>query len=112
MATYSLLPVIQAFTKAANIDVETRDISVAARILSLFPENLTKDQNISDDLNELGKLVEQPDANVIKLPNVSASVPQLKEAIAELQSKGYKIPDFPEDPKTAKEKEIAEKYKR
>ncbi len=112
LATYSLLPVIQAFTKAANIDVETRDISVAARILSLFPENLTKDQNISDDLNELGKLVEQPDANVIKLPNVSASVPQLKEAIAELQSKGYKIPDFPEDPKTAKEKEIAEKYKK
>lgn len=112
LATYSLLPVVQAFAKTANIDVITKDISLAARILAQFPDYLNKDQNISDDLKELGKLVEQPEANVIKLPNISASIPQLKDAVAELQSKGFAIPDFPEDPKTAKEKDVADRYKK
>jgi isocitrate dehydrogenase len=112
LATYSLLPVVQAFAKTANIDVITKDISLAARILAQFPDYLNKDQNISDDLKELGKLVEQPEANVIKLPNVSASIPQLKDAVAELQAKGFAIPDFPEDPKTAKEKDVADRYKK
>jgi isocitrate dehydrogenase len=112
LATYSLLPVVQAFAKTANIDVITKDISLAARILAQFPDYLNKDQNISDDLKELGKLVEQPEANVIKLPNISASIPQLKDAVAELQAKGFAIPDFPEDPKTAKEKDVADRYKK
>lgn len=112
LATYSLLPVVQAFAKTANIDVITKDISLASRILAQFPDYLNKDQNISDDLKELGKLVEQPEANVIKLPNVSASIPQLKDAVAELQAKGFAIPDFPEDPKTAKEKDVADRYKK
>jgi isocitrate dehydrogenase len=112
LATYSLLPVVQAFAKTANIDVITKDISLAARILAQFPDYLNKDQNFSDDLKELGKLVEQPEANVIKLPNVSASIPQLKDAVAELQAKGFAIPDFPEDPKTAKEKDVADRYKK
>lgn len=112
LATYSLLPVVQAFAKTANIDVITKDISLASRILAQFPDYLNKDQNISDDLKELGKLVEQPEANVIKLPNISASIPQLKDAVAELQAKGFAIPDFPEDPKTAKEKDVADRYKK
>jgi isocitrate dehydrogenase len=112
LATYSLLPVVQAFAKTANIDVITKDISLAARILAQFPDYLNKDQNISDDLKELGKLVEQPEANVIKLPNISASIPQLKDAVVELQAKGFAIPDFPEDPKTAKEKDVADRYKK
>jgi isocitrate dehydrogenase len=112
LATYSFLPVVKAFTKVANIDVETRDISLAGRILSQFPEYLKKDQQHPDDLKELGSLVELPEANVIKLPNISASVPQLKEAITELQAKGYAIPDYPEEAKTAKEKEIQSRYKK
>ena len=110
LATYSLLPIVQAFTKPSGIAVETRDISLAGRILSKFPENLTADQKVPDALAELGALATQPDANIIKLPNISASVPQLKEAIAELQAKGYNIPDFPADPKTDAEKETRARY--
>jgi len=110
LATHSLLPIIQAFTKPAGISVETRDISLAARILSNFPEYLSDAQKQSDDLAELGNLATTPEANIIKLPNISASVPQLKEAIKELQSKGYKIPDFPEDAKTDEEKAVKTKY--
>ncbi|MEO7978495.1 NADP-dependent isocitrate dehydrogenase [Flavobacterium sp.] len=110
LATYSFLPIVQAFTATAGIAIETRDISLAGRILSNFPETLTADQKTGDALAELGQLATQPEANIIKLPNVSASVPQLKEAIAELQSHGYKIPDFPEDPQNDGEKEIKAKY--
>ncbi|HNL55227.1 MAG TPA: NADP-dependent isocitrate dehydrogenase, partial [Turneriella sp.] len=110
LATYSLLPIVQAFTKAAGVEVETRDISLAARILSSFPENLTDAQKIPDELGYLGKLVLQKEANIIKLPNVSASIPQLKAAIAELQGQGYKVPDYPEEPKTEEEKAIKARY--
>jgi isocitrate dehydrogenase len=110
LATYSLLPIIQAFTKAAGVAVETRDISLAGRILANFPDQLTASQKIADQLTELGELTLKPEANIIKLPNVSASLPQLKTAIKELQSQGYKIPDYPEDPKTDAEKEIKARY--
>jgi len=110
LATYSLLPIIQAFTKAAGIVVETRDISLAGRILANFPDNLSATQKIADQLTELGELTLKPEANIIKLPNVSASLPQLKTAIKELQSQGYKVPDYPEDPKTDAEKEIRSRY--
>jgi len=110
LATYSLLPIVQAFTKVADVAVETRDISLAGRILANFPENLTDAQRQSDDLAELGELAKKPEANIIKLPNVSASLPQLKAAIKELQSKGYNIPDYPEDPKTDAEKEVKARY--
>ncbi len=110
LATYSLLPIVQAFTKAAGVDVETRDISLAGRILANFPENLTAGQKIADQLAELGELTLKPEANIIKLPNVSASLPQLKAAIKELQSQGYKVPDYPEEPKSESEKEIKARY--
>jgi len=110
LATYSFLPIVQAFTATAGIAIETRDISLAGRILSNFPEFLTDAQKTGDALAELGQLATQPEANIIKLPNVSASVPQLKAAIAELQSHGYKIPDFPEEPQNDAEKEIKAKY--
>lgn len=110
LATYSFLPIVKAFTAKAGVSVETRDISLAARIISAFPELLTEEQQMSDDLAELGSLVKQPDANVIKLPNISASVPQIKGAIAELQAKGYALPDYPEEPKTDEEKSIKAKY--
>jgi len=110
LATYSFLPIVGAFTKAAGVSVEKRDISLAGRIIANFPENLTDKQKQSDDLAELGKLATTPEANIIKLPNVSASIPQLKAAIKELQSQGYKIPDYPEDPKTDPEKEIKARY--
>lgn len=110
LATYSLLPIVQAFTKAAGVVVETRDISLAGRILANFPENLTAKQKISDQLKELGELTLKPEANIIKLPNVSASLPQLKAAIKELQSKGYKVPDYPDDAKTDAEKDIKARY--
>ena len=110
LATYSFLPIVEAFTATAGIEIETEDISVAARILSNFPEFLTEDQKVKDSLAELGKLATAPEANIIKLPNVSASVPQLKGAIAELQAHGYKIPNFPEDPQNDTEKEIKAKY--
>jgi isocitrate dehydrogenase len=110
LATYSLLPIVQAFTKHGGIAVETRDISLAGRILAAFPEALTAEQRMPDALAELGKLATQPEANIIKLPNISASVPQLKEAIAELQAQGCKLPDFPADPQTAAEKNARARY--
>ena len=110
LATYSLLPIVKAFTDAAGIAVETRDISLAGRILANFPENLTDEQQQSDALAELGELAKTPDANIIKLPNISASIPQLAAAIAELQSQGFDIPDYPEDPKDDSEREISDCY--
>jgi isocitrate dehydrogenase len=110
LATYSLLPIVQAFTKTAGIQVETRDISLSGRILASFPEFLTEAQRINDDLAELGQLAITPEANIVKLPNISASVPQLKGAIKELQSQGYALPDYPEEPKTEEEKNIKSKY--
>ncbi|MCO6003561.1 NADP-dependent isocitrate dehydrogenase [Actinoallomurus purpureus] len=110
LATFSFLPVIQAYASTAGVSVETRDISLAGRILSGFPEYLTEDQRVPDALAELGELVEAPGANIIKLPNISASVPQLKAAIAELREKGYALPDYPDDPKTAEEREIRGRY--
>lgn len=110
LATQSFLPIVQAFTKAADIDVETRDISLASRILANFPDNLKAEQQEPDALAELGELAKTPDANIIKLPNISASLPQLKAAIKELKSLGYDIPDFPEDPQTDEEKNIKTRY--
>ncbi|WP_306535445.1 NADP-dependent isocitrate dehydrogenase [Geobacter sp.] len=110
LATYSLLPIIQKFTKGTGVEVETRDISLAGRIIANFPEYLTESQRIPDFLTQLGELTQKVEANIIKLPNISASVPQLKEAIKELQSQGYKLPDYPEEPKDAAEKEIQERY--
>ena len=110
LATQSFLPIVKAFTSSSNIQVETRDISLAGRILSLFPEYLNHEQRVSDDLAELGQLVKNPEANIIKLPNISASVPQLNAAIKELQSKGYNIPDFPKKPISEEEKDIQSKY--
>jgi isocitrate dehydrogenase len=110
LATYSLLPIVQGFAKQAGIAVETRDISLAGRILAAFPECLTPEQRVPDALTELGALTLKPEANIIKLPNISASVPQLKEAIAELQSHGCKLPDFPESPKTEAEKDAKARY--
>lgn len=110
LATHSFLPIIKAFTKTANIEVETRDISLAGRILSNFPEYLKNDQKVADNLAELGQLATTPEANIIKLPNVSASISQLKEAITELQSHGYAIPNFVEEPQNDTEKEIKAKY--
>ena len=112
LATYSLLPIVQAFTKAAGVEVETCDISLAGRIIAGFPEDLAAAQRTGDELARLGALVLTPEANIIKLPNISASVPQLKAAIKELQSQGYALPDYPEDPKTAAGKEIRERYAR
>jgi isocitrate dehydrogenase len=110
LATYSFLPIVQAFTKHSGITVETRDISLAGRIIAQFPDLLKDDQKIADHLAELGALTLTPEANIIKLPNISASVPQLKEAIAELQSKGYPLPDLPENPVTDAEKDIKARY--
>ena len=110
LATYSLLPIVNAFTKAAGVVVETRDISVAGRIIANFPENLTDAQKMPDYLAELGDLTQKLEANIIKLPNVSASIPQLIAAVKELQAHGYNIPDYPEDPKTDAEKAIHAKY--
>ncbi|HXE97878.1 MAG TPA: NADP-dependent isocitrate dehydrogenase [Dongiaceae bacterium] len=110
LATYSLLPIVNAFTKAAGVVVETRDISVAGRIIANFPDYLTESQRMPDYLAELGELTQKPEANIIKLPNVSASIPQLKAAIKELQEKGYKLPDYPEEPKTDAEKALHSRY--
>ncbi len=110
LATYSLLPIVQAFTASAGIEVETRDISLAGRILANFPEFLKDDQKIGDALTELGQLANTPEANIIKLPNISASIPQLKAAIAELQSQGFALPNYPEDEQTEEEKAIKAKY--
>ncbi|MCW1925506.1 NADP-dependent isocitrate dehydrogenase [Luteolibacter arcticus] len=110
LATYSFLPIVQAFTKHSGITVETRDISLAGRIIAQFPEFLAEDQRIGDHLAELGALTLKPEANIIKLPNISASVPQLKAAVAELQAKGYALPDLPENPQTDAEKDIKARY--
>jgi isocitrate dehydrogenase len=110
LATYSLLPIIRAFSKHAGIAVETRDISLAGRIIAHFPEYLSEDRKIGDALAELGTLAGTPEANIIKLPNISASVPQLKAAIAELQARGYALPNYPGDPKTDEEKDVRERY--
>ena len=110
LATYSFLPVVQAFASSAGVDVETRDISLAGRILALFPEHLTEEQRIGDALTELGELATTPEANIIKLPNVSASMPQLKAAVKELQSQGYALPDYPDEPTTDEEREVRARY--
>jgi len=110
LATYSFLPIVKAFTKHAGINVEIRDISLAGRIIAAFPDVLSEDQRISDALSELGALTLKPEANIIKLPNISASIPQLKAAIAELQSKGYRLPDYPDNPQTDSDKEIRACY--
>jgi isocitrate dehydrogenase len=110
LATFSLLPIVQAFAGAAGISVKLKDISLAGRIIANFPENLTPEQRINDELAELGELATRPEANIIKLPNISASVPQLKAAIKELQQKGYDVPDYPDNPTTDAEKEIKARY--
>ncbi|MDM7860581.1 NADP-dependent isocitrate dehydrogenase [Alteromonas sp. ASW11-36] len=110
LATYSLLPIIEAFAGTANVDVELSDISLAGRILANFPESLEEGQRVPDALAQLGELTQFPDTNIIKLPNISASIPQLKAAIKELQSKGFAVPDFPEDPQTDADREIKERY--
>ncbi|NVK35528.1 MAG: NADP-dependent isocitrate dehydrogenase, partial [Rhodobacteraceae bacterium] len=110
LASGSFLPIIRTFSKAAGISIGTKDISLAARILSSFPEFLTDDQKMTDDLAELGLLVKEPDANVIKLPNISASQPQLNAAIKELQEQGYKLPDYPTDASSDEDKAIKAKY--
>jgi isocitrate dehydrogenase len=110
LATYSLLPIVKAFTAASGVEVETRDISLAGRIIANFPEYLTEEQRIDDALAELGKLAKTPEANIIKLPNISASIPQLQAAVKELQEKGYKLPDYPENPQSEEEKKIIAKY--
>ncbi|BCR04592.1 isocitrate dehydrogenase, NADP-dependent [Desulfuromonas versatilis] len=110
LATYSLLPIVQAFTKGTGIEVETQDISLSGRIIANFPDKLREDQKIPDYLTQLGELAKTPEANIIKLPNISASVPQLQAAIKELQAKGYDVPDYPEEPKTEEEKKIQARY--
>ncbi len=112
LATYSLLPIISAYAAVAGVALETRDISLAGRIIAAFPEYLSPEQRIGDALAELGELTRKPEANIIKLPNISASVPQLKEAIAELQGQGYALPDYPDSPQTAEEKLIRARYDR
>jgi len=112
LATYSFLPIINAFAGQAGVAVETRDISLAGRILAQFTDRLPEDQRVDDALTELGELAKTPDANIIKLPNVSASVPQLKAAVAELQSQGFQLPDYPEDPQTDEEREVRARYDR
>jgi isocitrate dehydrogenase len=110
LATYSFLPIIEAYAAKAGVDVETRDISLAGRIIAQFPDRLSDDQRQADDLAELGALAKKPEANIIKLPNVSASVPQLKAAVKELQEKGYDLPDYPENPKSDEDNDIRARY--
>jgi isocitrate dehydrogenase len=110
LATRSFLPIVQSFTKSSGISIETKDISLASRILAAFPDFLTEDQKVPDALGELGELVKKPEANIIKLPNISASIPQLVHAIEELQAKGYKLPDYPDEPKNDIEKEVKLRY--
>ena len=110
LASYSLLPIVQSFTKGSGIEIEVKDISLAGRIIANFPENLTEEQKLPDYLAQLGDLTQSPDANIIKLPNISASIPQLHAAIKELQEKGYKIPDYPDEPKNEEEKKLKERF--
>ena len=110
LATHSFLPIVSAYASTAGVDVETRDISLAGRILAQFPDRLRDDQRVSDDLAELGELATKPEANIIKLPNISASIPQLKAAIKELQEKGYDLPDYPDEPRDADEEDVRARY--
>ena len=110
LATYALLPVVKTFTKGTDIEIETSDISLAGRIIANFPDNLTEEQKIPDNLSALGALAKTPEANIIKLPNISASIPQLQAAIKELQDKGYDIPDYPEEPQTEEERELQQRF--
>src|SRR5579864_6581751 len=110
LATYSLLPIISTYAATAGVSIETRDISLAGRIIANFPEHLTPEQRIGDALAELGALTLKPEANIIKLPNISASLPPLKEAIAELQSRDYAVPDYPDTPKTDEERAVRARY--
>ena len=110
LATYAFLPVVKKFTQGSGIEVETSDISLVGRIIANFPENLTSDQRVDDCLSELGLLTQSPDANIIKLPNISASIPQLQDAIAELRAKGYDIPEYPEEPRNEEERALQERF--
>ena len=110
LATYSFLPIVEAFASTAGVEVETRDISLAGRIIAVFGDYLTEEQRVSDALAELGALAKTPEANIIKLPNISASAPQLVATIKELQKQGYKLPEYPENPKDDKEREIKARY--
>ncbi len=110
LATFAFLPIVQAFCKGTGVDVETKDISLSGRVIANFPENLTEEQKVADYLSELGEIVQTPEANVIKLPNISASIPQLQDCIAELQEKGYDIPSYPEEANTAEEKELQARF--
>src|SRR5258707_4450205 len=110
LATYAFLPIVRAFAEPAGITIDASDISVAGRILAEFPDYLSEEQRAPDNLAELGRLTQLPETNIIKLPNISASVPQLVAAIKELQGKGYKVPDYPQNPKTDEEKDIRERY--
>ena len=110
LATYSFLPIIQAYAAKAGVEVETRDISLAGRILANFADRLPEDQQVSDDLAELGDLAKTPEANIVKLPNISASIPQLKAAIAELQEQGFELPDYPDNPQSDDEKDTRARY--
>lgn len=112
LATYSFLPIVQAFLGKAGIEVETSDISLSARVLAQFPERLKESQRVKDELAILGELVNQPDANLIKTPNISASIPQLKATIKELQAKGFDVPEFPDEAKDEAQKIIKEKYQK
>ena len=111
LATCSLLPIVRTFTSAAGIDVKITDISLAGRVLSAFPDKLTDEQKVEDGLAFLGNLTQDPNANIIKLPNISASIPQLKACIAELQSQGYDIPNYPEDPQNSEEEESTRSFR-
>src|SRR5262247_4730020 len=110
LATYSLLPIVRKYTAGAGITIETADISLSGRILANFPENLTEAQRVPDWLTRLGELAKRPEANIVKLPNISASVPQLKEAIKELQAQGYAVPDYPDLPETDEDRAIRARY--
>ena len=112
LATHSLLPILRAFTQGSGIELEPWDISLTGRIIANFPDNLTDEQKIPDYLTMLGKLTLDPSANIVKLPNISASIPQLKAAIKELQDKGYDIPDYPDEPKTDRERELHQRFSR